>query len=470
MINKVLLIASSFEHVVYGNVQGELEVDKSEETYYPLGLAYLHSYLESKKINVETLSLNYVSYEDCLKEVMSKIKTFSPDIIGLSILTSNRVSSYKVIEEVHKKYPKIQIVLGGIHATIMHKQLVEKYPFVIVVLGEGEIIFEELIKELNKKKPNLEKIDGLAFYDNGVKRTEPRIVIQDLDILPFPKHELFFKSNKRKYASLLSSRGCYFSCSFCCLNPETKRIARLRSPKNVVDEIEYLVNNFSQIKEIIIQDDSFFIDNERVIKICDEIIKRKIKMSFICSGRVIPVSKKMIRKLEQAGFRTVMLGVESGNNEILRRARKGINKKDIIKTFKLFADSQITLKTFLIVGLPGETMDTINETAKFIQELQMIKYFSFGPVSNILMIYPGTEVYEIAKVAGVINDNFWLYDSEIPFYTAEHSAEELRKFGKILMENISYYQLNTLNGFKAQYKMIPYITKYISTKLKEKLK
>lgn len=470
MKNKVLLATSSFEDVVSGNVGGKLTVDSSETTYYPLGLAYLHSYLESKGIDVETLSLNYESYEDCLKIVLNKIKTFSPDVIGLSMLTANRISSYQVIEKVHKRYPQIQIVIGGIHATIMYKQLVKKYPFVIVVLGEGEIIFEELINELNKSEPDLRKIDGLAFYKNGVERTKPKEVIQDLDILPFPKHELFFKNNKRRYASLLSSRGCFFSCTFCCLNPETKRIARFRSPKNVVDEIEYLVNTFPQIKEIIIQDDSFFIKNERVIEICDEIIRRKIKMSFICSGRVIPVSKKMIEKLEQAGFRIVMLGIESGNNEILRKAHKGINKKDIIKTFKLFADSKINLKTFLIVGLPGETIETVNESAKFIQELQKIKYVSFPPSSNILMIYPGTEVYEIAKAKGIINDNFWLYDGEIPFYTAEHSAEELRKFGGIITEHISYYKLNTIKGFKAQYEMLPYIIKYVLIRLKEKLK
>ncbi len=466
MKNKILLVASSFEDIVSGNVGGKLTVESSEITYYPLGLAYLHSYLESKGISVETLPLNYVSYKDCLKRVMKKIKSFSPNIVGLNLLTSNRVSSYKLIEAIHKKYPKLQIVLGGIHSTIMYKQLVVKYPFIIVVLGEGEITFEELTRELSKRTPTPAKIDGLAFYNEGVQRTPPRKVIQDLDILPFPKHELYFKGNsKRKSASLLSTRGCYFACSFCCLNPETKRMVRFRSPKNVVDEIEYITNTFPQIKEIIIQDDSFFANNERVIEICDEIIKRKIKMSFICSGRIIPVSKEMILKLEQANFRTVMLGIETCNDKMLSRAHKGITKKDIVKTFKLFAKSKLNLKTFLIVGLPGETKETIKEACEFIQKLQKIKYISFPPSSNILMIYPGTEVYEIAKSKGIVNDNFWLYDKEIPFYTVEHSIDELREFGEILAEHISYYKLNTIKGFKAQYKFIPDIIRYLLIRL-----
>ena len=147
MKKKILLVASSFEDIVVGNVGGKLTVESSETTYYPLGLAYLHSYLESKGINVKTLPLNYVSYKDCINKVMKKIKAFSPNVVGLNLLTANRVSSYKVIEAIHKKYPKIQIVLGGIHSTIMYKQLISKYPYIIVVLGEGEITFEKLIME-----------------------------------------------------------------------------------------------------------------------------------------------------------------------------------------------------------------------------------------------------------------------------------------------------------------------------------
>jgi len=285
------------------------------------------------------------------------------------------------------------------------------------------------------------------------------------------------KLNKKKnvvdlecfpYHNFIINNIVVHNCSYCCLNHESKRIVRFRSPKNVVDEIEYLVNTFPQLNEIAIQDDSFFIDNQRVIKICDEIIKRKIKVNFKCSGRIKPVCSEMIQKLEEANFRIVMLGIESANDEILKRCHKGINKKDMLNAFKLFSESKITLKVFLITGLPGETEETIKETAEFIQQLQKIKYVSFLNSSNVLMIYPGTEVYEIAKKAGVIDDSFWLSDKEIPFYTVEHSPEELRRFGDILTNYISYYELKTWKGFKCQYKMVPYIMKYVINKLIEK--
>jgi anaerobic magnesium-protoporphyrin IX monomethyl ester cyclase len=460
--NKVFSVTSNFENIPFVP-KGEVNEDFSEKIYYPLGLAYLHSYLESKKIDVKTMCLNNKPYEYCFKKVIEGLKDFSPNIVGFQILTSNRVSSYRLIEYIHKNHPEIKIIIGGIHSTIMYKQLIEKYPFLIAILGEGEITFSELIKELNKNKPNLKKIDGLAYSkNNAVIRTKPRELIKNLDILPFPKHELFFKNNNKRYeGSLLTTRGCYFSCSFCSLNPESKRIVRFRSSKNVVDEIEYMIKSFPQMREIFIHDDSFFIDNQRVIDICDKIVKRNIKMNFVCSGRIKPLSKEMIKKLEQAGFKRVLLGIESGDNSILKNCHKGINQDDILNAFRLFSKSSINLKTFLIVGLPGENIETIKETSKFIKKIQKIKYFSSPNFSNLLVVYPGTEVYEIAKQKGMVDDSFWLSDKEIPIYTAENSYEKLKYLGNILSDNISFYRILTPGGFKAQFEMIPYLVSYL---------
>ena len=458
---KVLLATSSFEDLPLVP-QGKTD----DVSHYPIGLAYLHSYLESKNVEARMLWLNHKSYREGTKRVMEEVKNFSPDVVGFQMLTSNRVSSYRLIESLHKKYPEIQLVIGGIHTTIMYRQLIKKYPFLIAVLGEGEITFVELIKELGKKNPNLKKIDGIAFFENNaVARTKPRQVIENLDTLPFPKHEIFFKNPNRYSGCMLTTRGCYFNCSFCCLNPEAKRKVRFRSPENVVDEIEHMYKQFPQMTEIFIHDDSFFADNERVIKICEEIIKRKIKLDFVCSGRIKPVSEEMVKKLEQANFTRVMLGIESGDNGILKSCHKGITQDDITKAFKLFSNSKINLKTFMIVGLPGENIKTIKETARFIKSIQKIKYTSYSDFSNLLMVYPGTEVYEIAKSKGMIDDEFWLSDKEIPIYTAENDYQELKRLESILADNTSFYRILTLKGFKAQFEMIPYILEYLLTKV-----
>jgi len=461
--NKLLLVTSSFEDVP------EVPISiTNDDSHYPIGMGYLYSYIESKGVDVELLSLNHFDYETCYKKVMDKIKEFSPDFVGLQLLSSNRVSSYRLIELIHKEYPEIQLILGGIHTTIMYEQLIDKYPFVIAVLGEGEITLDELLHELNKEQPNLRSIDGIAFYNQDlykVERTKPRELVTDLDIFPFPKHELFFKDSNRFSGCIITSRGCFMKCSFCVLNPESKRIVRYRTPKNVVDEIEHMANSFPQMTEIFIHDDSFFADNKRVIEICDEIIKRKIKLEFVCSGRMRPLTEEMIKKLEEVNFTRVILGIESGDNSILKSCHKGITQSDIERGFKLFAKSKINLKTFLIVGLPGENIDTINETARFIKKMQKIKYVSYGDFSNFLMVYPGTEVYEIAKSKGMMTDDFWMGDEEIPVYIAENSIEELKRLGGVLSDNISYERILTWKGFKAQFKLIPTLMVYFGKRI-----
>lgn len=464
MKSNVLLIASNFEEVSLFNAsyQQPLGVKPTKYSHYPLGLAYLHSYLESQGNNVQSLCLNHCDDKTCLNTVIETINKLSPEVIGLQILSPNRLSSYRLTEYIHKKYPDIYLVVGGIHTTIMYKQLLEKYPFLIAVLGEGEITFSELVKELCKKTPNLRTIDGIAFnHNDSIIKTKERKLIDNLDILPFPKHELFF-DDKRTSGCLLTSRGCPFNCSFCVLRAISERRVRHRSAKNVVDEIEYMVNKFPEMTRIWIHDDSFFLDNQRVIEICDEIIRRKIKMNFVSSGRMKPLSKELVSKLEQANFKKVLLGLESGNERILHSCHKGITKKDALNAFKLFSDSSIELYAFLIVGLPGETLETVMETINFVKKLQKIKYIYYNNVA-ILSVYPGTEIYEIAKANAMIDDDFWFSDKPVPLFTVEHNQEQLFHFKEIVLNNLSLDRFWTKAGLRAQFTMTPYIIKYLFT-------
>lgn len=464
MPKKILLISSSFEEVSLINASNYQKkgVKTVETSHYPLGLAYLYSFLETRDYEIEVLFLNNHTEESCFKKVAEKIKEFLPDIVGFQIFTANRISSYFLIEYVHKKYPEIKILFGGIHATLMHEQLITKFPYAIAVLGEGEETFSALIRELEKNKPDINGIEGIVFYTHGkIIKTKEKKLIENLDDLPFPKHEIFFEDKKRKSGCIITSRGCPFNCSFCCLDSISRRRVRLRSAKNVVDEIEMMVKKFPQMERIWIQDDNFFIDNQRVIEICDEIIKRKIKTSFVCSARIKPVSEEMVIRLERANFKKILLGLESGDEGILKKCHKGITQKDAVHAFELFARSKMVVGTFLIVGLPGETMKTVMETARFVQKLQKIKYFYLSEVS-ILIIYPGTEVYQIAKTGGLIDDDYWLSDKPTPLFTLEHSQEELFRFKDILLNYVSLDSFLTPAGLVAQFKMIPDVLKYIA--------
>ncbi|HAH32829.1 MAG TPA: hypothetical protein DCL44_11005 [Elusimicrobia bacterium] len=463
MAKRILLIASSFEEVpsiASKGVDTRLSIKLTDLSHYPLGLGYVYSYLEAAGHEVRSLWMNNHPFEVCLKSTIETINRFKPAIIGLQIMTANRTSSYRLIEYIHQHYPDIQLVIGGIHATVMYKQLVLKYPFIIVVTGEGELTFAELAEKLPGANAQWDDIKGIAFYrDNGVVSTQPRELIEDLDALPFPKHEAFFDP-QRTYGCIVTSRGCPFSCSFCCLEAITRRKVRMRSVANVMAEIEFMIKTFPRMRMLFIHDDTFFLDNKRVIEFCDEVVRRGIKLDFICSGRVKPLSAEMIRKLEQANFKKVLLGLESGDEGVLKACRKGITLDDVVNAFQLFARSSIDVYAFLIVGLPGENETTVANTIKLIKRLQKIKYIYYDNFST-LTVYPGTDVYEMTKRAGVLNDDFWLSDKLTPLYTLENSPEQLLELREILLNHISLDRFFTLPGFKAQVGMLPYIAPYV---------
>lgn len=460
-IKKILLISASAEKNTLIHINREIVPATEEEVHYPLGLAYLYSVMENAGYEVRLLFLTKHSAEECYKKTKEMLENFSPDVVGFQMLTFNRVSTYRIIEYIHEKYPSVHQIIGGIHATVMHRQIIEKYPYVIGVLAEGEITFPELIRELAKPNADIQSIDGIAFSKNGVvAKTNRRELIKNLDEIPFPKHELFFKE-KRKMGSIITTRGCPFNCSFCCLSSVSQNRVRMRTVGNIIKEIELMIQKFPQIKTIWIQDDTFFVDNQRVINFCDEIIRRNIKIDFACNGRMKPISEEMARKLEQANFKRIFLGLESGDNGILKRCHKGITQEDALRAYKLFAKTKVNIYSHLIVGLPGENINTVMETANFMKKLQKIKYMS-NYYPYILITFPGTEVYEIAKKTGSISDNFWMTDEPAPFFTAENNYRQLLEFQNIILRNVSpVLAFLTWRGFKAQFFIIPSHIKYI---------
>ena len=449
---RVLLLSSTIENRFRSKTI-------NENSHYPLGLGYLHSYLEKQGHTVHTLFLNDYPYVSCKSIILHEIKRFLPDVIGLNIITSNRLSSFRLIQYFHKTYPFIHIVIGGVHATVMYTQILKRFPYVVAVLGEGENTLKELIDSLGQSK-SFWKILGIAYVrKRTVIKTKDRGLISNLDTIPYPKHEVFF-SPHRTIASMVTSRGCPFHCSFCVLNAISRGYPRFRSIHNIIGEIEYLIRSYPQLETIWFHDDQFFLDNQRVIAMCHEIVKRNIKLKFICSGRFKPVSNDMVHALERAGFIQILFGLESGSPTILNLCHKYITHNDVIRTVTLFKKSKIILSVFLIIGLYGETDATINETIQFVQKIQRIKYLFFDDIA-LLVIYPGTEIYEIAKKAGNIKDSYWLQDKPTPYFTVTHSYQKLSLYKNKVLNAIAMKRLCTPFGFISQLVMIPWIIKFL---------
>lgn len=493
---KVLLISPPFEE--------QWREPENTNAHYPLGLAYIHTFLESKGHYVKTLQLNSCTYEEGTRRVGGELQNEKFDVVGLNMLTSNRVACYEIIEKLSNESSGIKVIIGGVHAINMHRQILERWPNVIVVMGEGEVTMANLLVAF-ESGAGLQSIKGIAysklrddlragegapgggstenaaaseaglgdnkrlskFYGISIQALEgdgtsnPIVVmpeeqlIEDLDMLPFPKHEIYF-THGRTQACMLTGRGCPYKCSFCVLDSVSRRRVRNRSVSNVIAEIEYLIEKYPSLDTIWFHDDVFFINNKRAIEICDEIVRRGIKLNFVCSGRFRPFTKELLEALERAGFVMILFGLETGSAELLKSSHKVIKKEHVLETIKLMRNTKIEPICFLIVGLPGENDLTIRETIDFVKELQKIRYIRYSDI-GVLTIYPGTEVYEIAKEKASIDDSYWMTSGAAPLYTAEHSVPKLIEYKNSILNEVAIDRLFSRAGFKAQVGMIPYI-------------
>ena len=420
-MGKIFLISTYFEE------KFKLKSIRDESNSYSLGLAYLHSVIKEAGYNIITKDYNTANDKLSFEDIKSNLINFNPDYLLMQLFTMNRVSSFKIFKLARELNKDIKIIIGGVHATIMYVQLLKKFDIDYVVLGEGEETIVELLNTLNKKK-DINNVKGIAYKVNGnIVKNKDRELNKNLDKLLFPKHELFIKP-KRKMACILTSRGCPFKCSFCCLHSISKRIYRTRSVMNIVDEIEHIKDKFGNIKVIQIADDTFTLDRQRVIDLCREIIKRNIKVKFTCSARIKLASLEMFEAMEEAGFTDIGFGLETGSRKLLNSIHKNITPEDAIETFKALRNIKgITPNLYLMTGFPGENISTVNETIDLLKELYKIKPFKQGGISR-LWVYPNTEVYELLKVKGAINDEYWLTDGIVPYYTLENSDSEIERF------------------------------------------
>tara|TARA_Y100000034_G_scaffold25102_1_gene29454 strand:- start:340 stop:2055 length:1716 start_codon:yes stop_codon:yes gene_type:complete len=455
---KILLTCTSIED--------KERIEDAHDSHYPLGLAYLQAYLQKNSdYEVQTHFLNNVDQQTCFNKMKEEIESFKPDVIGISIMTFSRTSSYRMIEYLDEYYPHIKIVLGGMHPTIMWKTMLKKYTTPIIVIGEGELTFAELLKCLEDNTP-LTEVKGIAYHDGEkIVETAERDLIDDLDILPAPDHSIFLWEGKT-IANLLTSRGCPFKCNFCVLDHLSLRKVRFRTAENVCDEIEQILAACPTVQTIWLHDDAFMINKKSTMALCREIIRRGIKTNFTCSARFRPVSRELVHLMEEAGFNHVLFGLESGAQNIMDDMKKGITKHHIRYATSLFAETSIKTTAFLIVGLPGETQETIDETIDFVQEMQFNNYLYYDDI-GICGIYPGAEVYNIAKRRkfeipgyGLLDDDYWLTDGEVPYYECEHSIEKLRQWKEDIRDAIALNRITSPGAFLKQKKILPSTIRY----------
>lgn len=429
-----------------------------KDEIYPLGLAYLAAVLEERGHQVLAYDFFNEHWLDVQNEIKWLISNNKPDLVGLTCLSMNRLTCLEVAKIAKGINQNITVLMGNVHASLMYNQILSHFPIDIVIRGEGERTITEVMDAIEGKL-DLTEVKGIAFSRDGkMFVTQPRDFIRDLDTIPFPEHKLFEEYIQRtKKANIITSRGCPIGCKFCSVSHYWGKSLRIRSPGYVIDEIEFLINSFGA-RHILFSDDTFNIDLQNAIGICKEIIKRAIKVTWNCQIRVSPLNEELVELMSRSGCISVGLGVESGSPRILKEIGKSISVAQIEQAFELFYSHNITPSIFLMVGFPGETNESILETADLCNKLVKRYYTMERQESSIglsgsrkysshrykklmiantiddvqfaapLQLYPGTPYYEEAEQAGIINDDYWLTDKGIPIYTKEYSLRELLNF------------------------------------------
>lgn len=395
MINKSL---TAIKKVIFINPYPYYAHGINEATIYPpLGITYLAAVLE--KHNVECKIIDAAVLRLDITQVYQQVKAFKPDLIGI---TTNIVTARAAMElgkYLRRKLPKAFIIFGGPYATAESETVLHRTKADLVVYGEGELTILDLLQNFR----NLPAIKGIC-YRRGAKifHNGQRELIMDLDSVPFPAYHLLpdfshYKSRSRKVplGFLISSRGCPYNCIYCNKNIFGKRF-RMRSPANVLTEIELLVGRY-KVKQIDILDDNFTLYLPRAEKIFDEILKRKIKVLFnfqngIRADRLTP---QLVKKMKQAGVYKVGIGVESGDREIQKIIKKSLKLSRVVRATKMLRKAGIVVVCFFMIGLPGETGNSLQKTIDFaIRVDPHIANFS------VVVPLPQTELYEMIEKEG----------------------------------------------------------------------
>ncbi len=389
----------------------------AEAPIMPIGLSYIAGVLERNGQEVQILDLLVSKYSR--EKIKSKLEEYQPDIVGTTSVTLNYHSTSEILKYCKSLNKDIITIIGGPHVSFTAAETLKEAPWIdIVVRGEGERTMLDIV---NGKK--LADVAGIAFRNNnnGITLTAERSLIENLDELPQPARHLFPLSRYHALdtpGTMITSRGCPFNCIFCVGSKMGGRRMRYRDPKLVLDEIEHCLT--LGFKEVDLEDDLLTINHKHLYAILDGIEERGLKFNWRAFSRVDTVNPEMLRRMKQAGCIGLLYGVESGNQQILDKIKKKITLDRVRAAIKMANDVDIPVQATFILGLPGETRETLVETIDF--ALSLDTFFGI----HVLAPFPGTELRENAEEYGIeiLTSDWSKYDANRPVTRTKGAGPE----------------------------------------------
>jgi anaerobic magnesium-protoporphyrin IX monomethyl ester cyclase len=397
---KILLLNPPFLNR-YSKSSRSPAVTKSGTIYFPLWLCYAAAVLDKKGHEIKIIDAPARSLSSDV--VLRSITEFSPELVVIDTSTASIDSDLEFTQKI-KDAVNTKVCLVGTHASACYNEILPKFSSSVdfIARHEYDYTLPEIAENLHHPE-NLKDVLGICFMDanNDLILTEDRPYIQNLDELPFVSeaykkyldiHDYFYAHVSYPTISIFSSRGCPSKCFYCMYSQVMfGKKYRKRSPQNLYDECIYIKNNFPDVKEILIDDDNFAVDQENVKEFCRLMINSKLQLKWVIQARV-NLSFETMDLMKKAGCKLVVVGFESGNQNILDNMHKGITLQQSLEFNKAAKKAHMRVHGCFMVGNPGETKETMEETLSFAKKLRLdtVQFFP-------LMVYPGTEAYTWAK-------------------------------------------------------------------------
>ncbi len=367
----------------------------------PLGLAYIAAAL--RRDGHEASILDTADARDENRALDAALRQSDPQLVGFSVSTPLFAPALAMARRLKASRPEVQTLFGGVHASWKPEAVAACKEVDYVVFGEGEVTVSELLQALMAgRKPA--GVPGVAYRDQGrVVVNPPRRLAANLDDLPVPAYDLLPisscsspQSAGRPLCSMVTSRGCPYSCIFCDAHLIFGRQYRFHSPERTLQEAFQLKERFG-VREISFKDSEFTLDVGRLERLCDLMVAEKLDVRWTCNSRVGRLTEALLGKMRAAGCRMIWFGVESGDPQVLRSLNKQITLPAVEETFRLSRRAGIGTVANFLVGSPGESEATLGRTLDLAIRLDP-DYVNFSR----LVPYPGTELYGMAMASGWI--------------------------------------------------------------------
>jgi anaerobic magnesium-protoporphyrin IX monomethyl ester cyclase len=410
---------------------------------YPLGVSYLASHLIQNgcdDVRIVDLNLELTEPGDVFKRSVKLVESTEPDVLGITCWTVHLLFCLEFVRLYKKRHPDVIIVLGGVHASFQPEEMLKLCPADIVVRGEGEETFVELLGALDKNS-SLENVQGITYRKDGTIHHSPdRSLIKDLDEVPFPAYHLlppierYQPLNRTSVFSIVASRGCPYKCIFCSTNKLWKH-QRRRSPENILKEIKWIANTFN-LGFIRFEDDDLTANRQWALELFA--LLKDEAIPFDCLTRIDRVDPELLKAMRDAGCQGIYHGIESASQRLLKLLRKGfppwVDEKYIKDLIMQEVELGMVPTASAMIGIPTETKEEVESTFELMSEIRRL-----GAKTQLWIMtpYPDTDAVVLYKDYLERRDRWGELRQFDIFSTVQRDAYShlMKKYGALIPDN-----------------------------------